>query len=116
MRSFRYICRVKRLESQNLTKSAMEYLNFGPFAAIFTTTAFLPQAFKVIRTKDTKSLSLTMYLLMFTGTVLWTVHGIHLNDKAIIYSNIITSALNAIILNLKVSDLLKEKEAKKKVS
>ena len=94
----------------------MEYLNFGPFAAIFTTTAFLPQAFKVIRTRDTKSLSLTMYLFMFTGTVLWAVHGLHLNDKAIIYSNIITSALNAVILSLKVSDLLKEKEAKKKAT
>jgi MtN3 and saliva related transmembrane protein len=94
----------------------MEHLNFGPFAAILTTTAFLPQAFKVIRTKDTKSLSLTMYLFMFCGTVLWMLHGFNLNDKAIIYANIITSALNAVILSLKISDLLKEKEAKKKAS
>jgi uncharacterized protein with PQ loop repeat len=51
---------------------------------------------------------------MFCGTVLWMLHGINLNDKAIIYANIITSALNAVILSLKISDLLKEKEAKKK--
>jgi MtN3 and saliva related transmembrane protein len=92
----------------------MEHLNFGPFAAILTTTAFLPQAFKVIRTRETKSLSLTMYLFMLTGTMLWTLHGFNLNDKAIIYSNIITSALNAVILSLKITDLLKEREAKKR--
>ncbi|MGA0829662.1 MAG: SemiSWEET family sugar transporter [Flavobacteriaceae bacterium] len=94
----------------------MEHFNFGTFAAILTTTAFLPQAFKVIRTKDTKSLSLTMYLFMLSGMVLWTLHGFNFNDKAIIYSNIITSAVNAVILSLKISDLLKEKEAKKKTS
>jgi len=90
----------------------MDQINFGAFAAVFTTTAFLPQAFKVIRTRDTRSLSLTMYLFMFTGTTLWTFHGINLNDKAIIYSNIITSALNAIILTMKIQDTLKARQAK----
>jgi MtN3 and saliva related transmembrane protein len=79
----------------------IDQINFGAFGAIFTTTAFLPQAFKVIRTRDTRSLSLSMYLLMLTGTTLWTFHGVHLNDKAIIYSNIIT---------MKIQELLKEKK------
>jgi len=90
----------------------MDQINFGAFAAVFTTTAFLPQAFKVIRTRDTRSLSLTMYLFMFTGTTLWTFHGINLDDIAIIYSNIITSALNAIILTMKIQDTLKARQAK----
>lgn len=94
----------------------MEQLPFGPLAAVFTTTAFLPQAFKVIRTRDTKSLSLTMYIFMFTGTTLWALHGINLNDKAIIYANVITSALNAIILTLKIKDTLKERQEIKKAS
>ena len=88
----------------------IDQINFGAFGAIFTTTAFLPQAFKVIRTRDTRSLSLSMYLLMLTGTTLLTFHGVHLNDKAIIYSNIITSALNMIILTMKIQELLKEKK------
>lgn len=46
--------------------------------------------------------------------MLWTLHGFNLNDKAIIYSNIITSALNAVILSLKITDLLKAREAKKR--
>ena len=90
----------------------MDQINFGAFAAVFTTTAFLPQAFKVIRTRDTRSLSLTMYLFMFAGTTLWIFHGINLDDKAIIYSNIITSALNAIILTMKIQDTLKARQAK----
>jgi len=49
---------------------------------------------------------------MFTGTTLWTFHGINLDDKAIIYSNIITSALNAIILTMKIQDTLKARQAK----
>lgn len=90
----------------------MDQINFGAFAAVFTTTAFLPQAFKVIRTRDTRSLSLTMYLFMITGTTLWMFHGINLDDKAIIYSNIITSVLNAIILTMKIQDTLKARQAK----
>lgn len=94
----------------------MEHFPFGPLAAIFTTTAFLPQAVKVIRTRDTRSLSLTMYIFMFTGTTLWTFHGIYLQDKAIIYSNIITSVLNAVILTMKIQDILKERQKRKKAS
>ena len=53
---------------------------------------------------------------MFTGTTLWALHGINLNDKAIIYANVITSALNAIILTLKIKDTLKERQEIKKAS
>ncbi|ETJ36399.1 MtN3/saliva family protein, partial [human gut metagenome] len=34
----------------------------GSIAAILTTFAFLPQVFKVIKTKDTESIALGMYL------------------------------------------------------
>ncbi|MGB2555160.1 MAG: PQ-loop domain-containing transporter, partial [Flavobacteriaceae bacterium] len=36
-------------------------MNFGFIAAILTTSAFLPQALKTIRTRDTKSLSLMTF-------------------------------------------------------
>ena len=39
----------------------------GNLAAILTTTSFLPQALKTIKTKDTGSLSLPMYLLFVIG-------------------------------------------------
>ena len=44
---------------------------FGYSAALLTTIAFIPQAYKVIKTKDTKSLSLTMFLILTFGFLLW---------------------------------------------
>ena len=43
----------------------------GLIAAAFTTFAYVPQAVKTIKTKNTKSLSLIMYVIMTVGIVLW---------------------------------------------
>ena len=42
----------------------------GSIAAILTTFAFLPQVFKVIKTKDTESIALGMYLMQVVGIAL----------------------------------------------
>lgn len=75
---------------------------FGYFAALFTTVAFIPQAYKVIKTKDTKSLSLTMFLILTFGLFLWLIYGILIADKAIIIANAITVILSIIILVTKL--------------
>ena len=43
----------------------------GLIAAACTTFAYVPQAVKTIKTKDTKSLSLIMYVIMTVGILLW---------------------------------------------
>ncbi|MGL5645777.1 PQ-loop domain-containing transporter, partial [Cetobacterium sp.] len=43
----------------------------GIIAATLTTIAFFPQVIQVIKSKDTKSISLTMYILFVTGVLLW---------------------------------------------
>ena len=52
-----------------------EYIGF--IAAILTTSAFLPQAFKIWKNRSADGLSLTMYLVMGTGTIvlahLWLI-------------------------------------------
>lgn len=75
----------------------------GMLAAIITTAAFLPQVYKTWKTKDTKSLSLTMYFSFFIGVSLWVVYGFYLNSFPMIIANIITafSALALIGLKLK---------------
>jgi len=97
--SFTYICRI------------MESISYGAIAAVLTTTAFLPQAFKVIRTGEAKSLSLSMFLMMFVGTLLWALHGFDLEDKPMIYANLTTSGLNAVILIIKIRSIIREKQA-----
>ena len=52
----------------------------GFTAATLTTLAFVPQALKSYKEKSTKDISLVMYVVMFTGVILWLLYGIHLNS------------------------------------
>ena len=74
----------------------------GYLAAAATTIAFLPQAFHTIKTKDTKGISLGMYLVFTFGVVMWLLYGIFSNDLPIISANAITLVLTIIILVYKL--------------
>jgi MtN3 and saliva related transmembrane protein len=74
----------------------------GYFAASCTTLAFLPQAIKVLRDKDTKSLSLGMYVLFTVGVGLWLAYGILKDDYVITLANATTIILSLAILVTKI--------------
>ncbi len=74
----------------------------GYLAAAMTTLAFVPQAAKTIRTKDTRSISLGMYVVFTIGIGFWLVYGIALDSMPMILSNIVTFALSATILVMKL--------------
>jgi len=74
----------------------------GLIAAFLTTAAFVPQVVKVIKTKDTKGLSLLMYIMQVTGMFLWFVHGLSINDLPLILANAVTLCLSGIILFYKI--------------
>lgn len=76
----------------------------GLAAAGLTTFAFFPQAVKVIRTRDTHSISLVMYIVVSLGLVLWLVYGILINDLPLILANFITLIPALTILILKVRE------------
>jgi MtN3 and saliva related transmembrane protein len=78
----------------------------GMVAAILTTAAFVPQAAKVVRTRDTAAISLTMYALFTAGIALWGVYGVMTWQWSIIIANAITFVLAAIILSIKVRAVL----------
>lgn len=65
----------------------------GYVAAFLTTFAFLPQALKTIKTRDTSGLSLAMYACLTVGIFLWLLHGIHQRDPALIGANAVTLLL-----------------------
>ena len=80
----------------------------GYFAAFCTTFAFLPQALKTIRSRDTRSISLGMYLLFTTGLVLWFFYGLCKRDSAIVAANATTAILALVILFHKLkNDVIK---------
>jgi MtN3 and saliva related transmembrane protein len=92
----------------NMTPDMIGYL--GYLAATLTTASFLPQAILTIKTKDTQSLSLTMYTLFTLGVFCWLLYGIYIADKAIIFSNSITFVLAASILVFKIYNVLTNRE------
>jgi MtN3 and saliva related transmembrane protein len=74
----------------------------GYLAAVLTTSSFLPQAIMTIKTRDTDSLSMGMYSLFTAGVFCWMLYGIYISDMAIVFANIITFILAAIILSFKI--------------
>lgn len=84
--------------------SATEIL--GYCAAFLTTASFLPQAFLTLKTRDTRSLSLSMYFLFTTGVLLWLFYGIQKSDYAIIFANSITLFSSTLILGFKIYNVI----------
>jgi MtN3 and saliva related transmembrane protein len=74
----------------------------GSTAATLTTTAFIPQAWKVWHTRHTADISLGMYILFTTGVALWLSYGILLESWPIIIANCITLLLAGMVLIMKI--------------
>ncbi|HEL1737374.1 TPA: lipid-A-disaccharide synthase N-terminal domain-containing protein [Streptococcus suis] len=74
----------------------------GFIAACLTTFGFIPQVVKVVKSKDTESISLGMYVMSVTGMSLWLIHGIYQGDVALIIANSVSVSLAGIILAYKL--------------
>ena len=79
------------------------YSLVGGLAAFLTTAAYVPQAYKTIKTRATAALSLPTYVMLFVGACLWAAYGLHIGDMPVIMSNIVTAGLAGIILVLKLT-------------
>jgi MtN3 and saliva related transmembrane protein len=71
-------------------------------AATLTTAAFVPQALHIIRHKETKAISLFMYVAFAAGVALWLLFGCLIGNWPIIISNAITIALALAIIAMKL--------------
>lgn len=81
----------------------MEHIEImGMVAAVLTTASFVPQVRKTWIEKSTKDISLTMYLAMFLGVVLWLIYGIYYESIPMILANFITAVLLLIMIVLKL--------------
>ena len=74
----------------------------GYLAAVLTTTAFLPQAVKTLRTRDTSGISLGMYLLFVAGVLTWFAYGLAIESMPIIIANAVTALLAGCVLFVKL--------------
>ena len=76
--------------------------SIGFIAASLTTASFVPQAWKILRYKKVKDLSLTMYAMMFAGQVGWLIYGFLIQDLPLILANVIGCSLTGAILTFKI--------------
>jgi len=74
----------------------------GLAAAVFTTTANLPQLKKAWTTGQTDDLSLKTLLLFASGLALWVVYGFFQKDVVIILANGVSLLVLSVILYLKL--------------
>lgn len=74
----------------------------GYVAGACTTSAFLPQAIKMVKTKETKDISLGMYSVLTTGVFLWCVYAFINKDWPLTLANAVTLFLAGWILLLKI--------------
>lgn len=74
----------------------------GTIAAVLTTLSFVPQAYQVIKTKDTSGISLGMYIAFVIGVFLWIIHEVNIQDYNLIGANAITFIFASIILTYKI--------------
>ncbi len=74
----------------------------GLIAATLTTTAFVPQVVKSMKTKSAKDLSLGTSTMLCCGVLLWLIYGIMNRDVPIILSNALTLLLTTTLLVLKI--------------
>lgn len=74
----------------------------GYVAGTFTAFAFIPQVYKVFKTKNTKSLSFATLVIFFIGQILWATHGIFAEDAPITVFAIITMILYILLIYAKI--------------
>ncbi len=85
----------------------MNFELIGYCAAVLTTASFIPQAIKTIRSGDTASISLIMYVLFTSGVLLWLVYGIVNHNVPITAANAVTAVFASIILGFKIRNMIR---------
>jgi len=75
---------------------------FGWLATAASTASFVPQAWKVIKTRKTDDISRLMYMVTVFGFACWTIYGALLGEWPIIVTNSICFTLSAFILVMKL--------------
>jgi len=74
----------------------------GATRAILTAVCWVPQAIKIIRERETRAISLPGTTLCVLGVLLWLIYGLAIVDGPLIGSSIVTFAITATILVLKI--------------
>jgi len=84
----------------------------GYIAATLSIICFVPQAIRVIKTRDTNAISFWMYFISLLSVIFWLIYGLMLSSVPIILKNVLVIFLSGIIFVIKTRDLMKKKKKK----
>jgi len=73
----------------------------GIIAGALCTLSFIPQVYIVIKTRNTKDLSLTTFLIFALGVFLWFIYGVLIKETPIIIANLATLSMIIVIIIMK---------------
>jgi len=74
----------------------------GTIAATLTTLCWVPQAWRTIRTRETRAISLWTQSVFTFGIALWLVYGVLIQSWPLIGANAISLVLVGLILAMKI--------------
>ncbi|NBP69104.1 MAG: hypothetical protein EBR30_09600 [Cytophagia bacterium] len=75
----------------------------GHTGSLLSSLTFIPQVYKVWKTRRTQDLSLTMMLIVFSSTIVWVVYGIGLMLWPVIICNSFICLLSLLLIYFKLS-------------
>jgi MtN3 and saliva related transmembrane protein len=78
------------------------YEIIGAVAACIGSVMFIPQTWRVIKTRHTKDLSLATQVLLLVVSILWLVYGFGTHSLPLIFVNAIIAVLTTIVLAIKI--------------
>lgn len=74
----------------------------GLIGGTLTTSSFVPQVLKAVKTRSTRDVSTGMFALLSAGIFIWIVYGIKIDSLPVILTNSISLVFSVIILVYKV--------------
>ncbi|MEB3362581.1 MAG: PQ-loop domain-containing transporter [Synechococcaceae cyanobacterium] len=80
----------------------------GYLAASLTSLSFYPQAYKTVRSGDTRALSLPMCLLRTSALAIWLVYGVVSHSGPIVVANGLALMPMALVLQRKLRNRHRE--------
>ena len=74
----------------------------GLIAGTCTTTSFVPQVIKMLKTGHARDISMGMYVVLTVGIFLWLVYGILLRRPPIMIANGMSFTLCLVVIGMKI--------------
>ncbi len=74
----------------------------GLVATCFTTSSFVPQVWRIWKTRDVSAISLPSYLIITVGLALWLAYGLLRSDLPLIVANSVMVVLTGAITVMKI--------------